>query len=83
MTYADRTPMAKFFDALAFESGRVKVTDKSDKNGANRSIHFQLSCGFAKFEKNGQHFEFTFNHQKQVIDQACFESILEKFAIKH
>ncbi|MDC5043721.1 hypothetical protein NRA10_16220 [Acinetobacter baumannii] len=83
MSYADRTPMAKFFDALAFESGRVKVTDKSDKNGANRSIHFQLSCGFAKFEKNGQHFEFTFNHQKQVIDQACFEAILEKLVIKH
>ncbi|MBW3031033.1 hypothetical protein JGX51_20190, partial [Acinetobacter baumannii] len=50
MSYGDRTPMAKFFDALAFESGRVKVTDKSDKNGANRSIHFRLSCGFAKFE---------------------------------
>ncbi|MBK5979086.1 hypothetical protein JKF72_18740 [Acinetobacter baumannii] len=83
MSYGDRTPMAKFFDALAYEKNEVKVTHTKDKKGANRSIHFQLSCGFAKFEKNGQHFEFTFNHQKQVIDQACFEAITEKLAIKH
>ncbi|WP_354734470.1 hypothetical protein [Acinetobacter nosocomialis] len=82
MTLTERTPMAKFFDVLALESERVKVTETSDKNGGNRSIHFQLSCGFAKFEKNGQKYEFIFNHQKQVIDQDCFEAIVENFTIK-
>lgn len=82
MTSTEKTPMAKFFDVLAFEGDRVKVTNTSDKNGENRSIRFQLSCGFAKFEKNGQQFEFNFNHQKQVIDQDCFEAILENFTIK-
>lgn len=74
--------MAKFFDVLALENEGVKVTDTSDKDGANRSIHFKLSCGFAKFEKNGQQYEFNFNHQKQAIDQDCFDAIVENFTIK-
>lgn len=74
--------MAKFFDALAYEKNEVKVTHTKDKKGVHESIHVKLSSGFAKFEKNGQHFEFTFNHQKQVIDQACFEAFVENFTIK-
>ncbi|EHU1307691.1 TPA: hypothetical protein ACGHB6_002635 [Acinetobacter baumannii] len=82
MTHAERTPMAKFFDALAYEKDAVKITHRMDKKGDQESIHVKLSCGFAKFTKNGQHFEFSFISQIQLIDQACFESIIEKLVIK-
>ncbi len=51
MSYADRTPMAKFFDALAYEKNEVKVTHTKDKKGVHDSIHVKLSSGFAKFER--------------------------------
>ncbi|MDC4265480.1 hypothetical protein ACT4Z0_19170 (plasmid) [Acinetobacter baumannii] len=80
MSYADRTPMAKFFDALTYEKDAVKITHRMDKKGDQESIHVKLSCGFAKFEKNNQKYEFIFNHQKQEIDMACFFAIKEKLA---
>ncbi|MBU3096740.1 hypothetical protein KPE82_14100 [Acinetobacter baumannii] len=80
MTYADRTPMAKFFDALAYEKNEVKVTHTKDKKGVHESIHVKLSCGFAKFEKNDQKYEFVFNHQKQEIHKDCITAIKEKLA---
>ncbi|MCZ3316040.1 hypothetical protein NYZ73_16660 [Acinetobacter baumannii] len=80
MTYVDRTPMAKFFDALAYEKNEVKVTHTKDKKGVHESIHVKLSCGFAKFEKNDQKYEFVFNHQKQEIHKDCITAIKEKLA---
>ncbi|MEI1732144.1 hypothetical protein V8P91_17345 [Acinetobacter baumannii] len=80
MTYADRTPMAKFFDALAYEKNEVKVTHTKDKKGVHESIHVKLSCGFAKFEKNDQKYEFVYNHQKQEIHKDCITAIKEKLA---
>lgn len=82
MSYADRTPMAKFFDALAYEKNEVKVTHTKDKKGVHDSIHVKLSSGFAKFEKNDQKYEFVFNHQKQVINHDCFKAFVENFTIK-
>ena len=83
MTPNERTPMAKFFDLLAYERKGASVTHKMDKDETNESIHIQVSCGFAKYEKNGQHYVFKFNHQKQEIDQDCFEFLKEKFTYKH
>ncbi|MGQ1648459.1 hypothetical protein ACT44B_18960 (plasmid) [Acinetobacter baumannii] len=72
--------MAKFFDALAYEKNEVKVTHTKDKKGVHESIHVKLSCGFAKFEKNDQKYEFVFNHQKQEIHKDCITAIKEKLA---
>ncbi|ENW40444.1 TPA: hypothetical protein U9I82_002826 [Acinetobacter baumannii] len=78
MSYAYRTPMAKFFDALAYEKNEVKVTHTKDKKGVHESIHVKLSSGFAKFEKNNQKYEFVFNHQHQEINEDCFTAVKEK-----
>ncbi|HFF4447409.1 TPA: hypothetical protein ACGDS8_000522 [Acinetobacter baumannii] len=72
--------MAKFFDALAYEKNEVKVTHTKDKKGVHESIHVKLSCGFAKFEKNDQKYEFVFNHQKQEIHKDCITAIKENLA---
>ncbi|MGL3036132.1 hypothetical protein [Acinetobacter baumannii] len=80
MTPNERTPMAKFFDLLAYERKGAYVTHKMDKDETNESIHIQVSCGFAKFEKNNQKYEFVFNYQIQEINKDFFTSSKEKLA---